>query len=303
MLLRYPARGSQPLLLPLIAWIVCAAISTAAGLDPPHGAVFSRIVGDGNPLALRARAFLRRTRRRRRNFLVLLATGTLAAAAAVAMVVTRTPAPLYALAHGRATGTFVLPGELGRVSDRAAADRRRDRTARAAGAALRALAWAALAIGTASRSVLTYSRAGWIGFAAAAAFLVLMRSRRFARRRGGGRGGVGGGDRGVLLLFNSHHDPSEDYTRIAIWQAAVAIVDRFPLTGVGPFDFPQLYALVHVPDADATAFHAHSLYLTFFAELGISGLGAFLWTFWRFAPNCAGASRASSPDAALLALR
>ncbi len=47
-----------------------------------------------------------------------------------------------------------------------------------------------------------------------------------------------------VLLFNAHHDPSEDYTRISIWQAAMQIIDRFPLTGVGPFNFSRLYALV-----------------------------------------------------------
>ena len=71
---------------------------------------------------------------------------------------------------------------------------------------------------------------------------------------------------------------------------------------MGPFDFPQLYALVHVPDADATAFHAHSLYLTLFAELGIAGLAAFLWNLWKFAAELRRRVARASPDAALLAL-
>jgi O-antigen ligase len=84
------------------------------------------------------------------------------------------------------------------------------------------------------------------------------------------------------VLFNNHHDPSEDYTRLAIWRAAIQVIDRFPLTGVGPFDFPRIYPSVHVPDADATAFHAHDVYLTFFAELGIVGVAAFAWLIWSF---------------------
>ncbi len=81
-----------------------------------------------------------------------------------------------------------------------------------------------------------------------------------------------GGAVAVLLLFNAHHDPSEDYTRLSIWQAALQIADRFPLTGVGPFNFSRLYALTRAPDGDPTAFHAHSLYLTFYVEFGIVGL-------------------------------
>ena len=71
------------------------------------------------------------------------------------------------------------------------------------------------------------------------------------------------------------------------------IIDRFPLLGVGPFDFSRLYALVRAPDGDATAFHAHSLYLTFFAEFGLVGVAAVAWTMWRFARRAAAAARAS----------
>ncbi len=300
MLLRYPARGSQPLLLPLIAWIVCAAISTAAGLDPPHGLFFLGLSAMGILWHCALVRFYGEPGVAVAIFWSYLATGTLAAAVAIAMVVTRTPAPLYALAHGRATGTFVLPGELAgyliALLPIAATLARL-----APGAALRALAWAATATGTIALA-LTYSRAGWIGFAAAAAFLVLTQVRRL-RASAAAAGLVSAAAIvAVLLLFNSHHDPSEDYTRIAIWQTAVGIVDRFPLTGVGPFDFPQLYALVHVPDADATAFHAHSLYLTLFAELGIAGLAAFLWNLWKFAAELRRRVARASPDAALLAL-
>jgi len=104
----------------------------------------------------------------------------------------------------------------------------------------------------------------------------------------------------VLLLFNAHHNPSEDYTRLSIWQAASQIVDRFPLTGVGPFNFSRLYALVRAPDGDPTAFHAHSLYLTFFVEFGILGVTAVAWTLWRFSAELRRrVSNAPSADAFL----
>ena len=85
-------------------------------------------------------------------------------------------------------------------------------------------------------------------------------------------------------------------------KAAEQIIDRFPLTGVGPFDFSRLYAVVHVPDADATAFHAHSLYLTFFAELCILGVSAFLWNAWSLGATLRLRLREAPPASALLAL-
>lgn len=300
MLLRHPAPGSQPLLVPLLAWIGCATLATLAGFDPPHGAFFLGLSAMGILWHCALVRFYAERDVTGAIFWSYLLSGTLASAAAIAMVLTRTPASLYALAHGRATGTFVLPGELAAylivLLPIAFAIARIGRPA-----ALRALAWTALAIGCIAL-VMTYSRTGWIGFAAAAAFLMLMRARRFSRAGVAAAGVVVAAAIAlVLVLFNSHHDPSEDYTRIAIWQAAVAIVDRFPLTGVGPFDFPRLYALVHVPDADATAFHAHSLYLTLFAELGVLGLGTFLWTLWRFVLELRSRVARSSPGATLLA--
>ena len=106
----------------------------------------------------------------------------------------------------------------------------------------------------------------------------------------------------VLLLFNAHHDPSEDYTRLSIWQAALQIANRFPLTGVGPFNFSRLYAIARAPDGDATAFHAHSLYLTFFVEFGIVGLATVAWTLWRFAAELRRRIAAAAPAQAFLAL-
>ena len=41
-----------------------------------------------------------------------LITGALACAVAIVMVALRVPASQYAIQHGRATGTFILPGEL-----------------------------------------------------------------------------------------------------------------------------------------------------------------------------------------------
>jgi O-antigen ligase len=301
LLVRNQKRGSQPLLLPMLAWLASAGLSALAGFDPLRGVLFLFICGASILWHCALLRFYGDRGVSTAIFWSYLASGTLAAGAAIVMVLTRTPATLYALQHGRATGSFILPGELAAylivllpIAYAVA------RIARAP--ALRALAWTACAVGL-SALVLTYSRAGWMGGAATIAFLVALQSGRM-RRRGAvwALAAIAVGSAAVLALFNSHHDPSEDYTRISIWQAALQIIDRFPLTGVGPFDFPRLYALVHVPDADATAFHAHSLYLTFFAEGGAIMLAAFLWTAWVFVVELRARVARAEPASALLSL-
>ena len=267
--------GRQPLLLPMLAWFGASMASALLGFDPAAGVLFVCIFGLGIVWHCSLVRFFGDRYVADAIFWSYLTSGTLAAAAALMMVLLHRPPELYAIANGRATGTFILPGELAAylvvfVPIAYAIARIGN------GAALRALGWSGAAIGTVTLYA-THSRAGWMGFAAAIAFLIVA---RMPRRRAGALAAtavIAAGLLAVLLAFNVRHNPSEDYTRLAIWQAAEQIVDRFPLTGVGPFDFSRLYALVHVPDADATAFHAHSLYLTFFAELGIVGLGAFLW--------------------------
>jgi len=145
--------------------------------------------------------------------------------------------------------------------------------------------------------LLTFSRAGWMGLAAAAAFYTFARARRrFAPLV------LLGGLAAVLLVFNAHHNPAENYTRLSIWQAGIEIARLFPLTGVGPFDFARVYAMVRLPDGDAQAFHAHSFLLTTFAETGIVGVAAVLYAWWRFGAELVIRLRAASPKHAAIAL-
>ncbi len=293
-------RVEQPLLLPMLAWFGASMLSALLGFDPPAGILFVCIFGLGIVWHCALVRFFADRYVVPAIFWSYLISGTLAAASAVLMVVTHRPSALYAISHGRATGTFILPGELAAylvvfipIAYAIA------RVARSA--ALRALGWVAVAVGLVTLYE-THSRAGWMGFAAAAAFLIAV---QMPRRRSGvlaAASVVGVGLIAVALAFNVQHNPSEDYTRVAIWKAAEQIIDRFPLTGVGPFDFARLYAVVHVPDADATAFHAHSLYLTFLAELGILGLGAFLWNVWSFGATLNRRVHEAPPASALLAL-
>ena len=127
--------------------------------------------------------------------------------------------------------------------------------------------------------------------------------------RDGGRGRVLSGHHAgpasavaVGAFFNVNHNPSENYTRLSIWQATLGIIERFPLTGVGPFDFASAYAQVRLPDGEPTAFHAHSFLLTIFAEMGLVGVTAVLWAWWRFANILRAQLAAAKPEHVRLAL-
>ncbi|MGB6517431.1 MAG: O-antigen ligase family protein [Candidatus Cybelea sp.] len=297
MLVRFPERGAQPLFLPLLALCGAGLLAGCLGFNPSAGFLFTGIGGFGIIWQSAVMRFYSDRYAANAIYYAYLSSGGLAAVAAIVMVATRFPPAQFAIAHGRATGTFILPGELagylivllpiayalGSIG-----------SARA----LRIVAWSAFAAGLVALT-LTYSRAGWMGFAAACAFLLAVRTRR-------GLAGAAlivlGGIVAVVVLFNAHHDPSEDYTRLSIWQAALQVADRFPLTGVGPFNFSRLYAVVRAPDADPTAFHAHSLYLTFFVEIGVVGLAAFAWTIARFAVELRRRVSTSASAEALLSL-
>jgi hypothetical protein len=206
LLWRYRLPRSQPLLLPMLAWFGAAALSAAVGFDPFRGLLFLCIFGTSIVWHCALLRFYSERNVESAIFWSYLSSGTLAAAAAAVMVLTRTPAALYALQHGRATGTFILPGELAAylivllpIAYAIA------RIARAPG--LRLLAWATIGVGLIALA-LTYSRAGWMGCAASVAFLAAVATRRL--RHGGVAAfvAVAVGAAVVVLLFNSHHDPS-----------------------------------------------------------------------------------------------
>lgn len=293
-------RGVNPLLVPLTTLFAAGLLAAFAGFDPSAGLLFAAIFGLGVIWHSTLVSFYDEPGVANAIYWSYLLSGGVAAAAAVAMVVLRVPAAQYAIQHGRATGTFVLPGELAAYLivlipvAYALARIARER-------ALRGLAWAVLAVAIPALAM-TYSRAGWMGFAAAAAFLLAAQTRAMRQRATAVAIVVGCAVVAVLLLFNVRHNPSEDYTRISIWQAALQIIDRFPLTGVGPFDFSRLYAIVRVPDGEPSAYHAHSIYLTIVAEMGLIGFSAFVWVCWRFAQEIRARVASAQPDAALLAM-
>lgn len=296
MLLREP-RERPPTLVPLLLWLGAGVLSALLGFNPFGGVLFIAIFGLGVVWHLALMRYYRDPVLSRTIYWSYLLSGTLAAIAAILMVVTRVPAGQYTIGHGRAIGTFILPGELAGYLiiflpvAYGVARATRDR-------ALRALAIAGVVFGAAA-FVMTFSRAGWIGMAAAAAFYVVARQRlqlQYALAI------PLVGLAAVLVVFNVHHNPSENYTRLSIWQAGLEIVQRFPLTGVGPFDFARIYSVVRLPDGDAEAFHAHSFMLTIFAEMGVVGVCAVLYAWFRFAQTLVGRLRTARPEHAALAL-
>ena len=275
-LLMAMSRRPLPTLLPVAAFPVAAAVSALLGFNPLAGALFIVILIYG----VIAHGMILRFARLPSVVPTILAaylfSGTLAALLAIAAVVSRAPVQLYTIGHGRAIGTFVLPGELAGylilfVPVALALTRRTF--------GMQALAWPALVTGAVA-FVLTFSRAGWVGIAAALVAFVLLRR---------GRAGVpyalaiAGAAVVVLgLIFNAHHDPSENFTRLPIWSSAQEMAALFPLSGVGPFEFAHLYPLFRAPGGEPAAYHAHSVILTIAAETGVLGLGALVFGWWRF---------------------
>jgi len=284
------------MLVPLLLWYGAAFASAILGLDPAAGLLFVTIFGATVLWHVAVVRFYRVPGAPALMYRCFLWSGALAALTSIVMVATRVPAALYTIGHGRAIGPFILPGELAGfliVYLAVAFGVARTTAARD----LRVVAWIGLAVGAVAL-LLTFSRAGWMGFAAALAFLVVARGlpRRYAVVV------VCVAIALVAVLFNAHHNPSENYTRISIWRAAWSVVERFPLTGVGPFVFSEIYPYVRQPDGDPTAFHAHSFFLTIAAEMGLVGLGAVVYAWWRFARALSDRLRTASARHATLAL-
>jgi putative inorganic carbon (HCO3(-)) transporter len=95
--------------------------------------------------------------------------------------------------------------------------------------------------------------------------------------------------------LNTGPGPDTFASRVELWSRALAMIQDFPITGIGPGQFnPDLQALYPSFVLPRTQFvpHAHNLYLTYATELGLPGLGAFLVLEARFMRSCVQALRA-----------
>ena len=297
-LLVFVRRVEQPMLLPLAIWLGAALLAAALGFAPLYGIVFLAIfllgilwhVGINASYGERGGATM--------MFAALLGAASLAFVVAITAVLLHRPAAIYAAQHGRAVGSFILPGELAGyvlviVPIALAIASISQHTW------LRALAAFAAASGLIALA-LSFSRTGWVaaGCSGIAYLLLVVRDRR--RQRSLAIAIAAFTALAVALAFNAHHDPSENYTRLSIWQTALGIVRRFPLTGSGPFTFGTIYAHLRLPDGDAVAYHAHDLYLTLLAETGIIGLLAMLAAWVRFGREWMRRFAAAEPQARIL---
>ena len=287
-LLSAPSRR-LPTVLAVAVFPAAGALAAILGFDPAAGALFFAILVGGVVWHAAILRFATAPRVLETIFRAYLLSGALASLAAIVMVLAKTPWSLYTIGHGRAIGTFVVPGELAGylivfVPVAFALARRRLSPA--------ALAPAALAL-AAVAFVLTFSRAGWIGMAAAIAALMLMHRRERSARYAVAIMGLA--VVAVALVFNAHHDPSENFTRISIWEAALNVIGRFPLLGAGPFEFVRLYPIVRPPGGEPIAFHAHSVVLSIAAETGLVGIVALAFGWWRFVAELRARLRTGSP--------
>jgi O-antigen ligase len=278
--------------LPVTFWPVCAYIggwllAALLGFDPATGLLF---VFDGLLVLVFHVAIARfypDGRAALTMIVAFLASGTFVSVLGLAMLVLRRPAIMYAVGHGRAISTFVVPGEF--------AGYLLFLIPTAVGVALvsrrlwlRTLGMAAAGVGVIALAA-TYSRAGWLGFAVGGAFFIFM------QRRSALLGALLGAALVVGLVtisvYNGHHNPSEYFTRLSIWRTGVRTVQLFPVTGVGPGAFRHVYPALRPPDGATTAFHAHDYLLTSFAETGLVGMATLFAMWWTFGRAMRGALR------------
>jgi O-antigen ligase len=269
--------------LPVTFWPICAYIggwllAALLGFDPATGLLF---VADGLLVLVFHVAIARfypDPRAASAMIVAFLASGTFVSLLGLLMLVVRRPAIIYAVGHGRAISTFVVPGEFAgyllflipTAAGVALASRR---------PWLRMLGLAAALVGVVALAA-TYSRAGWLGFAVGVAFFIFMQRR--SALLGAALGAVLVVGLITISVYNGHHNPSEYFTRLSIWRTGLRAVQLFPLTGVGPGAFRHVYPALRPPDGEATAFHAHNYLLNSFAETGAVGMATLIAMWWTF---------------------
>jgi putative inorganic carbon (HCO3(-)) transporter len=231
----------------------------------------------------------------------------------------------------RASGTFgqpnpyggylglTLPLALGVVIAGGPVWRREGRAEHRTGGAIWVMAAAAtMLMGLAL--VMTWSRGAWLGFAAAAALMSLARGRKWVARLllaglilvsllvaldlvhllpGSVLERVG--DVGAYLEvsdLSSVEVTDENWAvieRLAHWQAAIKMLDAYPVTGIGIGNYALAYPDYAIGRWKDPLGHAHNYYLHVGAEAGLVGMvaylvlvGAWLRHAWRAATRTRG---------------
>jgi hypothetical protein len=253
-------------------WIAPLAISSVLGVDPLSGFGVCAMALLAAPVHVSAIRFADRARVAA-VVEALLIVGTLAALAGVAMDLTRRPLDLWVFNHGRAAGPFATANYFGAflvtliliaVGGAIAWTGRR-----------RAVAFAALAAGSVAL-VLTFSRSAQFGTVAAVALLLWWLGRK--RAAGAAAALLALAAVAALARPDVHHDPSENFSRPAIWRTGLRVASLFPLTGAGPMGYHTVYPVAAPVIADPAAAQGyvqpHNVVISLAADLGIAGLAA-----------------------------
>jgi hypothetical protein len=261
----------RTLLLPLAGLVVSQLIALGFAIDPNAGVFGVACTLAGIVVMLAGVQTLGDPRMRRAFLGCYFVSGLAATLFAVVISIMKLPPSMFAYEHGRASGTFLQPNEFAGYllfliplgCAQIAAPRW-----------LRVLGLAAAVTGVAGL-LLSVSRAAIVSLALG--FSV------FARRLGS-RTFVAYLVVGLLVLGafatvfrNVAHDPSENASRIAVWEGSLRLAQRFALTGVGPFNFHLAYPSFRPPSTDVDEIHAHDLPLHILIEDGILGLAALSW--------------------------
>jgi len=134
--------------------------------------------------------------------------------------------------------------------------------------------------------ILTYSRGAWIASIMSIILFSALKSRRFFVITV------------IVLIFLLFILPNSakihansigrisDFSRVSLWQEAVAIIEDFPVFGTGL----NTYSLVapHYKIGEQGGTYPHNSYLQMAAETGLVGLAAFLWIIFRLAKTSLG---------------
>jgi O-antigen ligase len=172
-------------------------------------------------------------------------------------------------------------------------------------AAKRRIPYLAVFLLTAAALFVTFSRGGWFGAAVALAFVVVgtwVRKRAVGAHTGAL---VALTAAGVILLIpavavvlarGAQGDQLSAAYRLADWEAAFAMIRDHPLLGVGKGNYLEL---AHLYNPWTLEYPVHNVYLLYWSETGILGLGAFVAMLagafraaWRAVRGNAGADAA-----------
>lgn len=261
----------RPLVLPLTALLATQLLAAAVGVNFVASA-FSLACQAGGVICFAAAVAVLGDAKTRRWFLACFFSSASAAALfAVALSLMREPPAMFAYEHGRASGTFLQPNEFAGyllfVIPLGLAQMAAPRW-------LRAVGFVAAGIGVLGL-LLSVSRAAIISLICAMYIFI----RRLGRTAILGYVTVAAISIALMLLAfrDVAHDPSENASRLAVWAAALRLVERFALTGLGPLNFHVAYPALKLPQTLVDEVHAHSVPLQLLIENGVLGLAAFVW--------------------------